>query len=281
MILVYKSTKEEERSLNYIKQISIHFKHNKEGLIVKSNQMLTADLREVVRSEAYVLEDNYRMKLVYLTKNDLNRLRHPLRNYIFLVKKGKNTIDIKHQDPYFRIFVSHYYHKNRYKYFLKLARYVQKASKICSKYVVYLERLFEYSILNEVKDYVLQKEDIFMSDYVVKKPFDVQSNVLIYGLKLNFPDVTKSKLYKLLEPTENIFNTGTEIALFSSKDFEINEQLEVENFIKNTQFIQAGYFLYDKSNVIKRSFITELNKLLSIYGSISYFGEKNPINQHK
>ena len=31
--------------------------------------------------------------------------------------------------------------------------------------------------------------------------------------------------------------------------------------------------MYDKSNVIKRSFITELNKFLSIYGSISYFGE--------
>ena len=127
MILVYKSTKEEERSLNYIKQIPRHFKHNKEGSIVKSGQKLTADLREIIRSEAYALEDNYRMKLVYLTKNDLNRLRHPLRNYILLVKKGKNTIDIKCRDPYFRIFVLHYYHKNRDKNFLKHARYVQKA----------------------------------------------------------------------------------------------------------------------------------------------------------
>ena len=67
MILVYKSTKEEERSLNYIKQIPRHFKHNKEGSIIKSNQMLTADLREVIRSQAYALEYNYRMKLVYLT----------------------------------------------------------------------------------------------------------------------------------------------------------------------------------------------------------------------
>ena len=98
MILVYKSTKEEERSLNYIKQIPRHFKHNKEGSIVKSDKMLTTDLREVIRSEACALEDNHRMKLVYLTKNGLNRLRHPLRNYILLVKKGKNTIDIKHRD---------------------------------------------------------------------------------------------------------------------------------------------------------------------------------------
>ena len=113
MILVYKSTKEEERSLNHIKQIPRHFKHNKEGSIVKSNQMLTADLREVIRSEAYALEDNYRMELVYLSKNELNRVRHPLTNYILLVKKEKNTIDVKHRDSYFKIFVSHYYHKNR------------------------------------------------------------------------------------------------------------------------------------------------------------------------
>ena len=67
MILVYKSTKEEERSLNYIKQIPRYFKHTKEGSIVKSDQMLTAELREVIRVEVYALEDNYRMKLVYLT----------------------------------------------------------------------------------------------------------------------------------------------------------------------------------------------------------------------
>ena len=33
-------------------------------------------------------------------------------------------------------------------------------------------------------------------------------------------------------------------------------------------------FLYDKSNLIKQTFVTEINKLLSIYGSISYFDKK-------
>ena len=87
--LVYKSTKGEELSLNYIKQIPRNFKHNKEGSIAKGNQMLTADLREVIRPEAYAVEENYRMRLVYLTKNDLNTLKHPLTNYILLVKKEK------------------------------------------------------------------------------------------------------------------------------------------------------------------------------------------------
>ena len=89
MILVYRSTKEEEHSLNSIKQIPRHFKHNKEISIKKRDQMLMADLREVIRSEAYALQDKSRMKIVYVTKNDLNRLRHPLSNYILLAKKGK------------------------------------------------------------------------------------------------------------------------------------------------------------------------------------------------
>ena len=82
-----------------------------------------------------------------------------------------------------------------------------------------------------------------MPYYVVKKPFDVQSNFLIYGLKVNFPGIRKSKLYKLLKPTENIFNTGTEITQFSPKDFGINEQLKVENFIKNTIYSGQLFFV--------------------------------------
>ena len=82
-----------------------------------------------------------------------------------------------------------------------------------------------------------------MPDYVVKKPFDDQSNFIIYGLKVNFPSITKSTLDKLLQPTEKIFNSGTEVTPFSPKDFEINEQLEVRNFIKK-QFIRGSYFLY-------------------------------------
>ena len=39
-------------------------------------------------------------------------------------------------------------------------------------------------------------------------------------------------------------------------------------------FVNESYFLYDKSNVIEQTFITEINKLTTVYGSISYFNEK-------
>ena len=86
-----------------------------------------------------------------------------------------------------------------------------------------------------------KEENIYMPAYVVKKPFYDQSNSLVYSLKENFWGITKSKLYKLLQPTENIFNTVTKITPFSPKEFEINEQLEVKNYIKK-QFIQSRYF---------------------------------------
>ena len=39
-------------------------------------------------------------------------------------------------------------------------------------------------------------------------------------------------------------------------------------------FVNESNFLYDKSNLIKQTFVTEINKLLFIYGSISYFDKK-------
>ena len=44
-------------------------------------------------------------------------------------------------------------------------------------------------------------------------------------------------------------------------------------------FINESYFLYDKSNLIKETFITEINKIVLIYGSISYFAERKQENK--
>ena len=39
-------------------------------------------------------------------------------------------------------------------------------------------------------------------------------------------------------------------------------------------YINESYFLYDKSGFIEQTFITAINKKISIYGSISYFNKK-------
>lgn len=42
--------------------------------------------------------------------------------------------------------------------------------------------------------------------------------------------------------------------------------------------MNESYFLYDKSNMIEETFITEINKLIFVYDSISYC-DKNSINE--
>ena len=40
-------------------------------------------------------------------------------------------------------------------------------------------------------------------------------------------------------------------------------------------FFQESYFLYDRSNLVKQSFVNEINRFLPIYCSASYFSEKS------
>ena len=56
------------------------------------------------------------------------------------------------------------------------------------------------------------------------------------------------------------------------KEEELNEKLFlIEDWQK---IVQDSFFLYDKSNLIKKPFIAELNKHIALYGAISYFAEK-------
>ena len=73
--------------------------------------------------------------------------------------------------------------------------------------------------------------------------------------------------------------------LFNSKDIFNTPQENlvkraIENYIKKltVSFVNESYFLYDKSNMIEETFITEINKLISVYDSISYC-DKNSINE--
>ena len=43
-----------------------------------------------------------------------------------------------------------------------------------------------------------------------------------------------------------------------------------------SDFIRESYLLFDKNNLIEESFTTEINNLISVYVSLSYFG-KNPL----
>ena len=79
----------------------------------------------------------------------------------------------------------------------------------------------------------------------------------------------------------NEINSET-VNLFNSKNiFKVLQENLVKtaigNYIKKltVSFVKESYFLYDKSNMIEQTFITEINKLISVYNSISYFCKKS------
>ena len=87
----------------------------------------------------------------------------------------------------------------------------------------------------------------------------------------------------MLNPKDNLINVenGTEEAennlteeLFFLSRRTIKEKMTEYNPIPTKKFINESYFLYDKSFLIKKTFVTALNKQLSLYGSFSYFSGK-------
>ena len=62
--------------------------------------------------------------------------------------------------------------------------------------------------------------------------------------------------------------------IFSPEYKRIKDNIKNYKNTPTTHYINKSYFLYDKSDLIKDTFITALNKKISIYGSISYLNKK-------
>ena len=101
----------------------------------------------------------------------------------------------------------------------------------------------------------------------------------VRGFEFTFPNLENS-LKNLMEPLPGLINKNTGIEKTSSVPAQASffaEQKAIEDAIKNyinlpvVHYINESYFLYDKSDLIKETFITALNKNILIYCSISYF----------
>ena len=121
----------------------------------------------------------------------------------------------------------------------------------------------------------VQREDIYLPEFY--------SHDLIYHVGGFIFTLPKDKhLENLLTPKANLINETApqKINLLSKNIFKFPQETLVKTGINNymkkltVSFVNEIYFLYDKSNLIKQTFVTEMNKLLSIYGSISYFDKK-------
>ena len=104
----------------------------------------------------------------------------------------------------------------------------------------------------------------------------------VRGFEFTFPNLENS-LKNLIEPSSGSINKNAGIEETSSVLTQASffpEQKTIEEAIKNYNnvaifyYLNESYFLYDKSDLTKETFITALNKKVSIYSSISYFDQK-------
>ena len=97
--------------------------------------------------------------------------------------------------------------------------------------------------------------------------------MVIQGLfKFSFPKV-KTAISDKINPTKNLLNieNGPEEAsnsfnsefCFPTKE-NIEDKIAQYNNFPTKDFVNESYFLYDKSNLMKK---TAINKTLSVYGS--------------
>ena len=105
----------------------------------------------------------------------------------------------------------------------------------------------------------------------------------VRGFEFTFPNLENS-LKNLIESSSGLINKNTGIeetysvltqASFFPEQKTIKEAIKIYNNVTVSYYINESYFLYDKSDLIKETFITAINKKVSIYGSISYFDKNN------
>ena len=102
------------------------------------------------------------------------------------------------------------------------------------------------------------------------------------GFNFFYPNLSTS-LKNFFQPSQNLLNieSGTEETStvptqysFYPVQQQIEEKIKEYNAVPSKNFINESYFLYDKSGLIKESYITAINKKVSLYGSTSYFDRK-------
>ena len=137
---------------------------------------------------------------------------------------------------------------------------------------------FSSSKVNLNADQQWKQED--NNDFPFPEKYYKNIGFTIHGFSFKFNNALVHNLKSILNPPDDLINDGennnTELV---DNNLTSNLFFEKQPFYKkckNTKQFQQRIllmkvFLYNKSNTIKKTFITALNKQLSIYGSFSYF----------
>ena len=193
-----------------------------------------------------------------------------------------------------RLFVPKFYHDRKDTNFLRGLQFVGEKSDIdevgFSEFSSILGRkLYEYRL----EPFKVYKRVITINPNDLDWPFpdSYYSSIgyTVNGFNIKFRNLPY-ELTRIIDPSPNLINTdtNTEVVdntltqeLFSEKPKEIKDKIKKYNAIPTKNFINESFFLYDKSNMIKKTFITAINKQLALYGSFSYFSAKTSVKNIK
>ena len=101
----------------------------------------------------------------------------------------------------------------------------------------------------------------------------------VRGFSFVFPNAsTKLKEQNIASGTEEVDNVLTQNNFFPIQK-NMKDKIDEYNSTPEQNFLNESCFLYDKSTLISDTFITALNKKISIYGWFSYFQDKTEEEQ--
>ena len=119
-------------------------------------------------------------------------------------------------------------------------------------------------------------------DWPFPEKFFNSSGYTIHRYSFIFKNGTNN-IKRILNPSNSLINvednTETIPNILSDEIFYpvtkyIKKKIAEYNAIPTKNFIKESYFLYDKSNLVKKTFVTAINMYLNLYGSFSYFSGK-------
>ena len=181
-----------------------------------------------------------------------------VRNNIFIVYPHRTQ----------RIFIPKYYHDRRRTNFLKDLRFAGEKPELDEIYFqenqILRRKLYEYvqsnnntfNLTDENLDFYFPDKWYNSTGYTINR----------FSFKI---EKAPTELKTILDPKDSLINLESgieEINLPDEEKFLTKTEREIANklseyrAIPTKNFINESYFLYDKSNLIKKAYITALNK---------------------
>ena len=189
-----------------------------------------------------------------------------------------------------RLFVPKFFHDRNTVNFLKELQFVGEfdaidKTRFSENPTTFRRKLYEYRTKTGAPyNKFIETKD---NDWPFPDTYFTSNGCSVTVFSFVFPNAS-AKLKEHLLPSKNLLNiaSGTEEVdnALTQTDFfpiqkDIKDKIDKCNTVPEKNFINESYFLCNKSNLILDTFITPLNKKVSIYGSFSYFQGKTEEEQ--